>query len=113
VLSVVSLRAFAAPAATLPVVALLDMQRESQAKPQLLATCRIDGALGNCRRPPLIDASRGNRRASGCKEALVRQARNEMAMAIVSGVSAEAVEAVALIAATSPRSPRNGESADG
>jgi hypothetical protein len=112
VLSVVSLRAFAAPA-TLPVAALLDMQRESQAIPQLLATCRIDGSLGNCRRPPRFDASRGNRRAGGCKEALVRQVGNEMATAIVSGVSAEAVEAVALIAATSPRSPRNGKSADG
>jgi hypothetical protein len=112
VLSVVSLRAFA-DQAILPVVAFSDMQQEYQARPQLLAICGIDFALGNWRKPPLIDVSRRNRRATSRNEASVRQARNEVAKAIVSDVSVGAVEAGAWIAATSPRSSSNGEGADG
>lgn len=111
-LSVVSLRAFA-DQATLPFVAFSDMQQEYRARPQLLAICGAASALGNWRKPTLIDVSRWNRRATSRNEASVRQARNEMARAIVSDVSVEGVEAGAWIAATSPRSSRNGESADG
>ena len=110
-LSVVSLRTFA-DQATLPVVALSDMQQEHQARPQLLAIGGIDSAFGNWLMPP-VDVSGWNRRATSCNEASVRQARNELARTIVSDVSVEGVEAGAWIAATSPHSSRNGKSADG
>jgi hypothetical protein len=89
------------------------MQQEYQARPQLLAICGVASALGNWRKPPLIDVSRWKGRAISRNQASIGQARNEMARAIVSDVSVEGVEAGAWIAATAPRSSRNGKSADG
>jgi hypothetical protein len=105
---VVSLRTFASHA-SLPVVVLLDMQREYPAKPQLLAICGSHNASGNCQRAP-----HRNRKATSRNEVSVRLARNEMATAIVSGVSAQVVETAGWVAAAaSSRNPSSGKSADG
>jgi hypothetical protein len=119
VLSVVCLCACAG-LASLPVVVLLDIQREDPAKPQLHAICGIDSALGNCRKAPLFDSPRRSREVTRRGKAPVRHADNEIStgqiprwVTIMSGVRAEAFETVALAAATAPRSPSNGKSADG
>jgi hypothetical protein len=49
--SVVRLRAFA-NSASVPLLALVDMQQEYLAKPRLLAFSGADAALANCRKVP-------------------------------------------------------------
>jgi hypothetical protein len=63
VLSVVSLRA-CADLVSPPVVVFLDMQREFPSKPQLFASCGIDGVLADRQKTPLIDSSHPNREAT-------------------------------------------------